>query len=529
MFGASAPSGGVDTSCYSSAAQATTTFATTTTTTQLVPVEGTTANVQTTPTIQIETTSIPSTSRVTDLEWEHFNLVNQLRADGFFCPSFTYFAPNPQPLIFECKLWRASQLHSLDMAQNLFLSHTSQDGRSSSDRAAAVGASADAENIAVGGSTAQAILNQWRISDADCRNMGQATFRYFAVGHATSSIFNYWTQMFGANSPSGGVDTSCYPSSVQATSMLAATTTPTKEGTTVSMHTASKTTSTTSVSPEQTTEVTTKLSGSSPIEVVATTTGGLVSTPSGSKVATVLRQSVVIAALDSLVDTESFSSAFAVAMSTATGKSIKDISVSVVSAKLTLVYSQLPSNLDISHAKSAIARINNVAEDAVVVSWTTQRRRLGLKSVRRLAQTASADIIFNSDETSGVDVLAKVKTAKESAHKTEFLAAEIKKLTGNEITPPVLMDGTSVVVSTRTEILSSTSEAGQSFAAPSVIERVGQIIGAEVVMESIQVIVSSTSSRQGETFDPAIIAGAQQSRCVIIAYTLLLVLASGLI
>jgi len=225
----------------------------------------------------------------------------------------------------------------------------------------------------------------------------------------------------------------------------------------------------------------------------------------------------VFAALDNFADSESLSSALAVAMSTATGISIVDISVSVASAKLQLVYSQLPSTLDIGEAKSAIANANNVGEDAVAVTWIAERRRLGSKEARRLTQTASAEIMFTASDASSFDVLAKVKSAKQAAQNTEVLAAEIKKLTGTEVAPPILEDGSSVIVSTRTEISSSNSEAGQSFANPSVLAQVSQIVGGAVTVEVVSV---STTTKRGNTANPylGVVAGALELGCGIVPF-----------
>jgi len=150
---------------------------------------------------------------VSNLEWENFNLVNKLRADGFTCPKGKTFAPNAQALVFDCQLWRAGYLHSKDMADNKYFSHTSQDGKSPWDRAP----SAYAENIAQGSSTAKQALDQWKNSDAHCKNIGDPTYKSFGVGQYKG----YWTQMFGM---SAGTDKSCYPSGATAGTGTAATT-----------------------------------------------------------------------------------------------------------------------------------------------------------------------------------------------------------------------------------------------------------------------------------------------------------------
>eukprot|EP00435_Cladocopium_sp_Y103_P060641 s913_g22.t1 len=49
---------------------------------------------------------------VNDKAWEHFGLLNDLRAEGFTCPNGASYAANPEPLKFDCRLWRAARLHS---------------------------------------------------------------------------------------------------------------------------------------------------------------------------------------------------------------------------------------------------------------------------------------------------------------------------------------------------------------------------------------------------------------------------------
>ncbi|CAE8630945.1 unnamed protein product [Polarella glacialis] len=144
--------------------------------------------------------------------WTHFGLLQDLRKVGFTCPGGQVFAPNAVPLKFDCRLWKAAQLHSQDMADNNYFSHTSQDGRSPWDRASAQGISANAENIAAGSSTAQGTLDQWKSSDGHCLNMMNPSYPVFAVGygyHSVSTYQNYWTQMFSSSNVA--LDESCHP------------------------------------------------------------------------------------------------------------------------------------------------------------------------------------------------------------------------------------------------------------------------------------------------------------------------------
>jgi len=161
------------------------------------------------PTAQPAPGPAPTGDQVSQQAWEHFELINDLRAAGFTCPKGKKFEPNPQRMRFDCKLWKASLLHSQDMAANSYFSHTSQDGRSPWARAEAQGTSANGENIAAGSRTAAGTLSQFQRSDGHCQNMLNPRFQVAAVGYAPGGPYrHYWTQMFRSR---GDVDDSCYP------------------------------------------------------------------------------------------------------------------------------------------------------------------------------------------------------------------------------------------------------------------------------------------------------------------------------
>lgn len=141
-------------------------------------------------------------------------LLNQLRKDGFNCTDGTYYEPGEE-LQLDCRLWKASYLHSRDMADRGYFSHTTLDtGESPWDRASEQGISANGENIAAGSSSAEGALNQWKNSAGHCRNMMNPNMKLVGVGYALGDINyrHYWTQMFSSLSldPSE-VDVSCYP------------------------------------------------------------------------------------------------------------------------------------------------------------------------------------------------------------------------------------------------------------------------------------------------------------------------------
>jgi len=162
------------------------------------------------PTTTTATTTMATTPTVVSAEaWEHFVLLNAIRATGFTCPQGMAFAPNNKALQFDCRLWKASYLHSRDMAENNYFSHVSLDGREPWDRAIEQDTSAYAENIAAGSGSAQGTLDQFKASDAHCRNMLSPQYEVAGVGYAAGGQHrHYWTQMF---SFAGEVDRSCYP------------------------------------------------------------------------------------------------------------------------------------------------------------------------------------------------------------------------------------------------------------------------------------------------------------------------------
>jgi len=183
------------------------------------PKPSTTASpAQTTPSSTPSPSPMPSGSSetVSAKAWEHFELLNQLRADGFTCPEGAVFEPNPVPLKFDCRLWRASRLHSEDMAAQSYFSHTSLDGRSPWERAEAQGTNANGENIAAGSGTAAGALGQFKNSDGHCKNMMSSGFKVAGTGYAAGGPYrNYWTQMFsGSDTDISELDTTCYPSDV---------------------------------------------------------------------------------------------------------------------------------------------------------------------------------------------------------------------------------------------------------------------------------------------------------------------------
>ncbi|MFF5985690.1 CAP domain-containing protein [Prauserella flavalba] len=113
------------------------------------------------------------------------DLVNDERADAG-CPAVTV----------DSRLTRAAQKHSDDMARREYLSHTSPDGRTFDERIRDEGYPRPAaENIAMGLSSPEAVMDAWMSSDGHRRNILNCDITTIGVG--VNSDGWYWTQNFG--------------------------------------------------------------------------------------------------------------------------------------------------------------------------------------------------------------------------------------------------------------------------------------------------------------------------------------------
>ncbi|MFE9647499.1 sigma-70 family RNA polymerase sigma factor [Streptomyces sp. NPDC006365] len=101
-----------------------------------------------------------------------------------------------QPVKRDDRLARAAQLHSEDMSTNQYFDHTSLDGRSFVDRAAAQGhPSPGAENIARGQSTPEAVMDSWMNSQGHRENILNCSLATMGLGVVDDDWT--WTQVFG--------------------------------------------------------------------------------------------------------------------------------------------------------------------------------------------------------------------------------------------------------------------------------------------------------------------------------------------
>lgn len=130
-------------------------------------------------------------------ELEMLELVNAQRAEGASCAGEAF--PPREPLEMLPSLHCAARMHSADMLERDYFSHTSPEGTGPSQRMAAAGYAGRgwAENIAAGNATAAATLEQWMNSEGHCRNI-MGNYRYFGVGYVQGgSRRHLWTQTFG--------------------------------------------------------------------------------------------------------------------------------------------------------------------------------------------------------------------------------------------------------------------------------------------------------------------------------------------
>jgi hypothetical protein len=141
-----------------------------------------------------------------DPEWiawelEVLALVNQARSQGGNCGAQGNFGPSG-PLTIDPALTCASRVHSKDMADNNFFSHTNLMGQDPGYRIGQAGYNGGGwgENIAAGYGSPQEAVQGWLDSDGHCANMLNPGFQDTGIGYAygpNSSYGHYWTQTFG--------------------------------------------------------------------------------------------------------------------------------------------------------------------------------------------------------------------------------------------------------------------------------------------------------------------------------------------
>jgi len=124
--------------------------------------------------------------------------INEARAQGRMCGNQYYEAT--KPVVWNKKLAEASLQHSLDMAENSFLSHTGSNNDDLTERLLRVDYEwfAYAENIGHGYRNAEEAVISWLKSNMHCKNIMNPEFSETGAAYAKSETYRtYWTLIFG--------------------------------------------------------------------------------------------------------------------------------------------------------------------------------------------------------------------------------------------------------------------------------------------------------------------------------------------
>lgn len=123
------------------------------------------------------------------------NLVNEARASGVRCGNSN--KPSVDQLNWNDAMAKAALDHSNDMETNDYFSHTGLDGSKFDERAKDAGYTGNpvGENIAIGYSSEEAVMNGWLKSTGHCNNIMNE--RATEIGIARSDDGRYWTMVLG--------------------------------------------------------------------------------------------------------------------------------------------------------------------------------------------------------------------------------------------------------------------------------------------------------------------------------------------
>lgn len=141
-----------------------------------------------------------SECELTDQQQEMLALVNEARSELRQCGDQQFDAAGP--LAWSCKLEAAADMHSKDMAENDYFSHTSPSGANIQQRVSdsSYAWQAVGENIAAGHLSSSAAIEGWLESPGHCRNIMSDAFTEMGMADATadeseSNYSSYWTQV----------------------------------------------------------------------------------------------------------------------------------------------------------------------------------------------------------------------------------------------------------------------------------------------------------------------------------------------
>ncbi len=117
-------------------------------------------------------------------------MINSVRAKGCNCGK-TYMPPVP-PLTWNERLEKAAWLHSKEMRDSSYMSHTGKNGSTPGDRIKKMGYyyKSYRENLALGVLTEKTVFEGWMGSETHCLSMMNADVKETAIG----KVANFWTQ-----------------------------------------------------------------------------------------------------------------------------------------------------------------------------------------------------------------------------------------------------------------------------------------------------------------------------------------------
>ncbi len=149
------------------------------------PSTSTTPATPASPSAPTQPTTPTASGSVSSLEQQVVTLVNQQRA--------SYGLP---ALSLSTTLSNGARLKSQDMQKNHYFSHTSPTYGSPFDMMRSLGISyrSAGENIAMGYSTAAAVVNAWMNSPGHRANILSGSYKQIGVGYVSNG--GYWTQWF---------------------------------------------------------------------------------------------------------------------------------------------------------------------------------------------------------------------------------------------------------------------------------------------------------------------------------------------
>ena len=142
-----------------------------------------------------------ATCDVSELQREMLDLVNEARSEGRYCGEDFY--PAVAPLIWNCTLVEAAEIHNVDMSTNNFFAHEGSDGLKAGSRLDRVGYnwSSYGENLAAGFVEPKDAMEALLASPGHCRNIMGGKYEEFgaaSVFYTDADYKHYWTQVYGA-------------------------------------------------------------------------------------------------------------------------------------------------------------------------------------------------------------------------------------------------------------------------------------------------------------------------------------------